>query len=716
MIRLVGSNHLSEEGIASKAARLDDAVVGGLVVPTSSVVPDGADSQRSAEQLVTRHRSLVAVRSAFAAEDGDDKSLAGHFDSFLNIEPTVDAIRDAIDRVRNSGTSDYRRDVLIMDMVDARHAGVAFSEPGWLDDLVNYTTGLGDALLSGEEAGESLELDRSNRQANVHPWQGRLAELLNQVRDVFGDEPWDIEFADDGRQCFLLQIRPITSSPMRNDWFTLANHREILPDPPSVLMTSLIEHAAPQLSGPLGILTTSIPGRRFIEVFDRRPYLNLSLLTDFLRKLGLPTSLVADSLGGADGSSVPVDPMQLVRQAPTLVQLGGRQLVAARTANKVARELAAVRAIDGELFDPVLTQAASSYVALVDQMASLATAMAVPVSLVGKLGTLSYHLRKQRTAATQMLDDMHNLADLARKDATIRDSLAAGVLPDDPTFLASWNEWLKKHGQRAVFESDLARPRYYEDPTSVLLTVGRLTETQRPAETTPSSAKAALSAPIWALAKGPMVAREAIRANAMRAFDTHRRDILSCAEAAVRRGALPAVDDVWMLTVDELRMIDEGASFDSSFISERRDDFSNAASVDVPDLRRRFGHVDVATHEDGVLHGLPLTTGVCSGTAWVLQEPVSAVPPELAEIPRNELILVARSVDAGWVPLFGQVGAVIVDIGGDLSHGSIVLRELGLPAITNTRHGTTAIQTGDFVRLDAGTGIVRFDEAEYGSS
>ena len=50
-----------------------------------------------------------------------------------------------------------------------------------------------------------------------------------------------------------------------------------------------------------------------------------------------------------------------------------------------------------------------------------------------------------------------------------------------------------------------------------------------------------------------------------------------------------------------------------------------------------------------------------------------------------------------------------MDIGGDLSHGSIVLRELGIPAITNTRHGSTKIRNGDFVRVNAGNGTVQFE-------
>jgi len=708
-IRIIGAGGLVADGIASKAARLDDAVLGNVAVPTSSVVADGADAVDAAELLVARHSGTVAVRSAFAAEDRDDKSLAGHFDSFLHIELSVDAISDAIERVRSSGTEEYRRDVLVMDMVNAGHAGVAFTEPGWLDDLVNHTSGLGDALLSGEEAGEALLLDRRRRDADSAPWQTRLAELLQRTRECFGDESWDIEFADDGTTCWLLQIRRITSAPVRNEWFTLANHREILPDPPSVFMTSLIEEASPELSGPLGILSGAAHGRRFIEVFDRRPYLNLSLLTDFLRNLGLPTSLVADSLGGSDGDAAPVDPLQLVRQIPQLGQLGIRQLSAARTANKVAATLAAVRPSSGDRFAPIIDQAADSYVALVDQMASLATAMAVPVSIVGKLGTLDHHLRHQRTAATQMLDGLYDLAAMARGNEAQQRSLADGVVPEDPAFGRAWSSWLDQHGQRGVFESDMARPRYREDPTTMLNTIARLARAERPQSVETSSAKSMLSAPIWLFARGPMQAREALRADAMRAFDQHRQDILRCAEAAVSRGDLPAVDDVWMLTVDELRALDAGASFDGDFMSERRADFARAAAINAPDLRRRFGDLEAGTWEDGVLHGLPLTTGRCDGTAWVLTEPADELPAELQHLPSEKIVLIARSVDAGWVPLFGQIGGVAVDIGGDLSHGSIVLRELGLPAITNTRHGTEAITTGDAVRLDAREGTIHFD-------
>jgi pyruvate,water dikinase len=69
-------------------------------------------------------------------------------------------------------------------------------------------------------------------------------------------------------------------------------------------------------------------------------------------------------------------------------------------------------------------------------------------------------------------------------------------------------------------------------------------------------------------------------------------------------------------------------------------------------------------------------------------------------------VLVARSVDAGWIPTFALVAAVVVETGGDLSHGSILLRERGVPAVTNVRGVTRALATGDPVEVRAGAGVV----------
>ena len=61
-------------------------------------------------------------------------------------------------------------------------------------------------------------------------------------------------------------------------------------------------------------------------------------------------------------------------------------------------------------------------------------------------------------------------------------------------------------------------------------------------------------------------------------------------------------------------------------------------------------------------------------------------------------------MDAGWIPTFGLVAGVVVETGGDLSHGSIILREIGLPAITNAHHATLVFRSGDQIWLRAASG------------
>ena len=103
-----------------------------------------------------------------------------------------------------------------------------------------------------------------------------------------------------------------------------------------------------------------------------------------------------------------------------------------------------------------------------------------------------------------------------------------------------------------------------------------------------------------------------------------------------------------------------------------------------------------------------MTDGVVSGRAWVLREPSVKLPEGFEPA---TTVLVARSIDAGWIPTVAMAAAVVVEIGGDLSHGSILLREIGLPAATNVTGATAAIATGDLIELRAATGTIELIES-----
>jgi pyruvate,water dikinase len=102
-----------------------------------------------------------------------------------------------------------------------------------------------------------------------------------------------------------------------------------------------------------------------------------------------------------------------------------------------------------------------------------------------------------------------------------------------------------------------------------------------------------------------------------------------------------------------------------------------------------------------VLHGIAASGGVATGRARVtrtLEEGAALQPGE---------VLIAPFTDPGWTPLFAVAAAVVTDLGGVLSHGAIVAREYGIPAVVNTRHATARIRTGQIVTVDGNTGTVR---------
>ena len=369
-------------GAGGKAARLDCAAATGLNVPAGFVVPHGA----IVVPTLTLRAPLI-VRSAFSAEDGTARSLAGQFHTELHVASDPVSVSTAIENVHASGSAlsgsalsgsalsgsalsgsalsgsalsgsalsgsalsgSARLDVLVMEQVEAVRAGVAFTQQQFEDDLVNLTDGLADELVGGGISGDRASLPKLRRwerpDAGLALWEQRLSRLLIGVRRVFGEADWDIEWADDDTTCWLVQVRPVTVAPSRNEAFTIANHKEILPELPSTFMTSIIERGAPDLLRFWAEADPTLPvDRPFVETFLGRPYLNLSLLTDLMRVLGLPTRLVTDSYGGQPDVDVGPRPLRTLAKTRTILRVGLHQIRAVRSADRVGARVEALEA------------------------------------------------------------------------------------------------------------------------------------------------------------------------------------------------------------------------------------------------------------------------------------------------------------------------------------------------------------------------------------
>jgi pyruvate,water dikinase len=109
------------------------------------------------------------------------------------------------------------------------------------------------------------------------------------------------------------------------------------------------------------------------------------------------------------------------------------------------------------------------------------------------------------------------------------------------------------------------------------------------------------------------------------------------------------------------------------------------------------------TGEAAIIPGLGVSPGVVEGTARVVTD------PGFADVESGE-ILVAPTTDPSWSSIMFISVALVVDIGGFLSHAAIVARELGIPCVVNTMHGSRTIRTGDRIRVDGNAGTVEILE------
>lgn len=651
--------------------RIED---GAVVVPSPSALMEAIE--------LPPITGRVAVRSAFTGEDGVGASLAGRYATVLDVPiesygASPSRVRDpeplalALAKVWTSGLGhEGRRDALVMRMIDANTSGVAFTERDYEDDLVSLASG------------ETLNLPKlrmfelASRGGNLS-FAPRLQDLLRSVRAAVGPGDWDVEWADDGREAWLIQVRPITAPTMRDDLFTYLPIKEGLPETPSRLMTTLIASCGREIFEIYREVDPSLPaGRDYLEVLHGRPMVNLSLMMDLARHWGLPTSAVTWFLPERVPGETGARWRRLLRSRGPRLALRLRSLLAAGKSRMRAREILAIGERPGQSFAEVLEAAREIYIRLNRQMLLLRDAMGRRFSASGRSGV------------ARMLDDLAPLRALVQAHPEWADSLERGEAPRDPEFRRRWEEWLARHGRRGPYETDLARPRFYERPAEILRLIGR-------AET---SVRTRMGARLGSSARAA-AAREELRFDAMVAFDRIRRRLI---ELAIPKGITEEM--LFCLTLEEVRSLDGGWRPSGEFMAERRRDLTECAAVAVPNVVRRFDPL-----EDGdrgmARHGIGLTRGEAVGRALVVREPISALPPGYR--PR-ETILVAPSIDAGWAPCLTLAAGVIVESGGNLSHGSILLRELGLPSVTNVAGATRNIRDGRRLRVVASEGRIEF--------
>jgi phosphohistidine swiveling domain-containing protein len=185
-------------------------------------------------------------------------------------------------------------------------------------------------------------------------------------------------------------------------------------------------------------------------------------------------------------------------------------------------------------------------------------------------------------------------------------------------------------------------------------------------------------------------------------WDVMRAAARRMGELLVADGRLDAPDDVFQLTAGEL--LDGPIPADAkALVAQRAAQHEEYLNLRLPSFWT--GNPDpIPITDDGpdptaTVSGVGVSPGIVEGPVRVVTSPTDA------EVQTGE-ILVCETTDPSWIALMVVAAGLVIDVGGPVSHGAIVARELGVPCVINTRNGTTALRTGQRVRIDGTTGAV----------
>ncbi|WP_144905368.1 PEP/pyruvate-binding domain-containing protein [Halobellus captivus] len=347
----------------------------------------------------------------------------------------------------------------------------------------------------------------------------------------------------------------------------------------------------------------------------------------------------------------------------------------------------------------------------------------------------------ERDVVTRINLGLGDLADVARGRPNVAAAVRDGASLDDMAavsggaeFCEEFERFLDEFGHRGTGEIDLSRPRWREDPSMLLGVVRanleretagdhreRIKRLDSEAETAAESLEARADrgpfGPLrrryvrWVIRtyRDTVYLREYPKQEAARAFTAWRSALLDAGELLVSRGRLERREDVWYLYRDELFDALEGERVDVDLTARKREHARNTEFDAPPVLTSEGetvrGRADPGTLPEGSLVGTGVSSGVVEGVARVIRDPATATvnPGE---------ILVAPSTDPGWTPLFLNAAGLVSEVGGAVSHGALVAREYGLPAVVSVSEATKRIRDGQRIRIDGTRGTVELLDAE----
>jgi pyruvate,water dikinase len=612
------------------------------------------------------------------------------------------------------------------------------------------------ALPAGGTREVAIDPERREQPALTDAQVVRLVQLGRRIEAHFG-RPQDIEWClvDDDFQ--IVQSRPITAlfpipetGDQDNHVYVSVGHGQMMTDPMKPLGLSLWR------------LTAMVPmheagGRLFVDVTGRLA--SPASRAGLLEMVGRSDPLIRDALetvlgrgdfiptlpdtgpGGppASGASTPIE------TDPAIVT----ELIERSQAS-----IAALRRDIATLTGPALLDFLRE--AFEEQKRVLKDPLNVQAIMAGMEATwwlndkLYEWLGEKNAADTLTLSAPHNItsemglalldvADVIRPHPEVVAFLQGvedeGFLDELPK-LAGGTEardaieaYLDRYGMRCVGEIDITRPRWSERPTTLvplildnvkLFEPGAAERRFEQGRQEAQKKEQDVLSRLRALPDGERKADEAKRMiDRVRTFIGYREypkyDIVSryfvCkqalleeAERLAQANVLPEKEDIFYLTFQELHDVVRTNQLDEQLIQQRKDAYRSYHALTPPRVLTSDGEVITGAYRRddvpaGALIGLPVSAGTIEGRARVILDMAEA------DLEAGDILVTAHT-DPSWAPLFVAITGLVTEVGGSMTHGAVIAREYGLPAVVGVVDATRLIRNGQRIRVHGTDGYV----------
>ncbi|MBV9601678.1 MAG: phosphoenolpyruvate synthase [Chloroflexi bacterium] len=613
---------------------------------------------------------------------------------------------------------------------------------------------------------EAIEPERQRQPALTNTQVVRLAQLGRRIEAHFG-RPQDIEWCLVDDDFLIVQSRPITTlfpipavDDRENHVYVSVGHQQMMTDPMKPLGISVWQLTAARPMYEAG-------GRLFVDVTQALaspasraglvaglgrsdPLIGAALQTilergDFIRSL--PDQPPGEPPPGVAPASIETDPAivaELIARSEASIAALKRDIRMQSGPPLLDFILADIQELKRILFVPQSLQVIVAGMQatwwlneqlqawLGEKNAADTLTQSVPHNVTSEMGlalldvadvirphpeaVAFLQLQLQLQLQLEHLQDDDFLDELARVEGgrEARDALLA---------------WLDKYGMRCVGEIDITKPRWSERPTTLVpMLLGNIQNFEpgagkRRFEQGRQAAwkkEQELLERLRALPDGEQKAEETRRMiDRVRTFIGYReypkygmisryfvykQALLEEAERLVLAHVLREKEDVFYLTFQELRDVVRTQQVDHQLVRQRMDAFRSYQALTPPRVLTSDGEVIAGSYQrddlpDGALVGLPVSSGTVEARARVVLDMARA------DIEPGD-ILVTAYTDPSWTPLFVAIGGLVTEVGGLMTHGAVIAREYGVPAVVGVEHATRLIRDGQRIRLHGAEGYI----------